>query len=67
MDRIDLAQDKNQWRYLVNTVMNLRFPYNVGKFVSYCITGRFSGKVSSNEFVLWLDKTFLKSHKLLCL
>jgi hypothetical protein len=24
MDRIDLAQDKDQWRALVNTVMNLR-------------------------------------------
>jgi hypothetical protein len=24
MDRIDLAQDKNQWRALVNTVMNIR-------------------------------------------
>jgi hypothetical protein len=26
MDWIDLAQDKNQWRALVNTVMNLRAP-----------------------------------------
>jgi hypothetical protein len=26
MDWIDLAQDKNQWRTLVNTVMNLRVP-----------------------------------------
>jgi hypothetical protein len=24
MDWIDLAQDRNQWRALVNTVMNLR-------------------------------------------
>jgi hypothetical protein len=26
MDWIDLAQDRNQWRVLVNTVMNLRVP-----------------------------------------
>ena len=26
MDWIDLAQDKNRWRTLVNTVMNLRVP-----------------------------------------
>jgi hypothetical protein len=26
MDWSDLAQDRDQWRILVNTVMNLRFP-----------------------------------------
>jgi hypothetical protein len=26
MDWIDLDQDRGQWRALVNTVMNLRFP-----------------------------------------
>jgi hypothetical protein len=25
-DRIDLAQDMDQWRALLNTVLNLRFP-----------------------------------------
>jgi hypothetical protein len=34
MDWIDLAQDGDQWMALVNTVMNLRVPYNVGKFLS---------------------------------
>jgi hypothetical protein len=26
MDWIDLAQDRGQWRALVNTILNLRFP-----------------------------------------
>jgi hypothetical protein len=29
---INLAEDRDQWRALVNTVMNLRVSWNVGKF-----------------------------------
>jgi hypothetical protein len=39
---IDLAQDRNKLRVLVNTGMNLRVPSNVGKFLSSCTTGGFS-------------------------
>jgi hypothetical protein len=42
MDWIDVAQDKDLWRVLVNTVMNLRVPYNFGKFLSSCTTGGYS-------------------------
>jgi hypothetical protein len=41
-DWIHLAQDNNQCRALVNTVMNLRVPYNFGKFLSSGATGDFS-------------------------
>jgi hypothetical protein len=34
MDRIHLAQDRDQWRDLVNVVMNLQLPQNIGKFSS---------------------------------
>jgi hypothetical protein len=44
MDWIHLAQDGDQWRALVNTVMNLRVTYNVEKFFSNCRTGVFSRK-----------------------
>jgi hypothetical protein len=34
MDLIDVAQDRDQWRAHVITVMNIRVPSNVGKFLS---------------------------------
>jgi hypothetical protein len=34
VDWIHLAQDRDRWHDLVNTVMNLRVPYNAGNFLS---------------------------------
>jgi hypothetical protein len=39
---IDLLPDKDKWRVLLNTVMNLRVPLNFGKFLRGCTTGGFS-------------------------
>jgi hypothetical protein len=45
----DLAQDRDQCRVLVNTVMNLRVPKITGKLLSSCTIGGFSRKAQLLE------------------
>jgi hypothetical protein len=44
MDWIDVAQDRDQWRALVNKVKKFRVAKNVGKFLSSCTIGSVSRK-----------------------
>jgi hypothetical protein len=51
MDWIDLAQDRDQWRALGNTVMNRLVPYNAGEFLSSCTVGGFSRRAQIHKRV----------------
>jgi hypothetical protein len=47
VDSIGLAQDRNRWRALVNSVLNLQVPLNTGKLSSSSIVlTRLSGSRS---------------------
>jgi hypothetical protein len=49
MDWMDLARGRDQWRALVNKVMNLRVPRNVWKLLSSCTVGDFSRRAQLHE------------------
>jgi hypothetical protein len=49
MDLIDLTEGRDQWRALVNTVMNLWVPLNAGNSLSSCTIGGFSRRAELHE------------------
>jgi hypothetical protein len=51
VDWIDLAQDVNKWKALVNAVMNFRVASNAGKLSSGLTSGCLSSSASSIELV----------------
>jgi ABC-type uncharacterized transport system permease subunit len=61
MDWIGLAQDRDRWRVLVNTVMILLISLNAGKFLSSYATGGFSRRPQLHEVSMIVKRVIFPS------
>jgi hypothetical protein len=52
---MNLAQDRDQWRALVSTIIKLGVSKNAGKFLSDCTTGGFARRAQLHEVRYALD------------
>jgi hypothetical protein len=70
MHWIDLAQDRDMWRELVNAAMDIRVPQNSGNFLTSREPVSFSGRTLlhgvSKQACWLLDKTNRFNIKKLC-
>ena len=72
VDWIGLAQDRDRWRTLVSTVMNLRVPWNAGDLLTSCKPVSFSRRTLHHGLSKYLTifrkpvgkiQVWIKSHK----
>jgi hypothetical protein len=54
VDWIDKAQDKVQWRALVNMALNVRVPWNAGKVLSGCPINGSSRRAKLHKYLILL-------------
>jgi hypothetical protein len=62
---IDLAQDRDQWKTLVNTPMDIRVPQNVGQMLSNYTSGGLCWRVQLRavSYLVMIGRNNFRSRK----